>query len=87
MNSPPTTRPEGVSREAGFAQPLTDKYALQGTHLNAGLGDAALARARVLDDDEGVLAPSRQILLRLPPARLQAQLVQVHQSGSGGGKH
>ena len=49
------------------------------THLDAGLGDAALAGAGVLDDDEGVLAAPRQVLLRLPPPRLQPQLVQVHQ--------
>ena len=40
-------------------------------HLDARLGDAALAGARVLDDDEGVLAAPRQVLLRLAPARLQ----------------
>ena len=51
------------------------------TYLDAGLCDAALAGAGVLDDDEGVLPPSRQILLSLPPARLQAKFVQVHQPG------
>ena len=63
----------------GFVHQLIISFPLLNVaYLDAGLCDAALAGAGVLDDDEGVLAPSRQVLLSLPPPRLQAKLVQVH---------
>jgi hypothetical protein len=52
----------------------------QGKHLDAGFRDASLAGARILDDDEGILAAPCQRLLFLLGSGLEPQLVQLNQS-------